>query len=536
MADVITAAGDKSPSYEYVFDRRETMSTTAQPSARQRNHDNHSAPVVAGCAIGLLLFWQQLLFRSVMPAAPELSVAIPGNERTDVNWLVFIAAMMATSGICCIRNLMQARSAQRHNEKGVGKLARPAQRLLLVLASICMCAGSIATLFFSASTTCVLVGGALAGVGFTFGAASLIETLWRVIPGDKIVPALLVAAACQLVGALFASLLPKTAILVALCMLPIAFSLCIEKLIARLPESCEKADKQAGVVNALAKRKAQHAFIVCLVAFFFAILYTNITGFKFNSFHSDELLDFNLNITIVKCLIFAASVALTRKHLTGSCPLVITTLFGASMLIVVLAPTTPGALLLADSFAAAGRLFAFVYAYIVAGLMQSARWPRLMKPLYLVLCSSSFVVALSVVSGSVVQNFIARDATSFALATAAILYVLLIVSNIVMRTSQEGSLTVRLEGEQVDEERIATCRAQAVAAQHPQLTERETEILKYILLGLTAPSIAERLSISENTAKTHIRRIYRKLDVHSRQELLELAYSTVPMAGRSNNE
>lgn len=536
MADVITAAGDKSPSYEYVFDRRETMSTTAQPSARQRNHGNHSAPVVAGCAIGLLLFWQQLLFRSVMPAAPELSVAILGNERTDVGWLVFIAAMMATSGICCVRNLMQARSAQRHNEKGVGKLARPAQRLLLVLANICMCAGSIATLFFSASTTCVLVGGALAGVGFTFGAASLIETLWRVIPGDKIVPALLVTAACQLVGALFASLLPKTAILVALCMLPIAFSLCIEKLIARLPESCEKADKQAGVVNALAKRKAQHAFIVCLVAFFFAILYTNITGFKFNSFHSDELLDFNLNITIVKCLIFAASVALTRKHLTGSCPLVITTLFGASMLIVVLAPTTPGALLLADSFAAAGRLFAFVYAYLVAGLMQSARWPRLMKPLYLVLCSSSFVVALSVVSGSVVQNFIARDATSFALATAAILYVLLIVSNIVMRTSQEGSLTVRLEGGQVDEERIATCRAQAVAAQHPQLTERETEILKYILLGLTAPSIAERLSISENTAKTHMRRIYRKLDVHSRQELLELAYSTVPPTRMANGQ
>lgn len=536
MADVITAAGDKSPPFEYVFDCRGTMGTATQLSTRQRNHGNHHTTVTAGCATGLLLFWQQLLFRSVMPAAPELSATILGNERTDVGWLVFIATLMATSTICCIRNLLRARTIQLHCAEGAAEQAQPAWQPLLALACICMCAGSLVTLFFPAHATCILAGGALAGVGFAFGATSLIDALWHIFPGDIIAPALLVAAACQLIGALFAGLIPKTAVLVALCMLPMAFALCVGKLMAHLPESWEKADRQANVVNALAKRKAQHAFIVCLVTFFFAILYTNITGFKFNSFHSDELLDFNLEIMIVKCLIFAASVALTHKHLTAACPLVITALFGASMLIVVFAPTAPGALLLADSFAAAGRLFAFVYAYLVAGLMQVARWPQLMKPAQLVLCSSSFVVMLSVVSGSVVQNLIARDATSFALATAAILYVLLIVSNIVMRTSQEGSLTVRLEGERVDEERIATCRAQAVAAQHPQLTERETEILKCVLLGLTAPTIAERLSISENTAKTHMRRIYRKLEVHSRQELLELAYSTVPPTGMTSSE
>ena len=512
------------------------MGTATQLSTRQRNSGNHRTTVAAGCATGLLLFWQQLLFRSVMPAAPELSATILGNERTDVGWLVFIAALMVTSAICCIRNLLQVRTAQRHRAEKAVEQARPAWQLLLVLSCICMCTGSIATLFFSAHATCVLAGGALASVGFAFGAASLIDALRQTFPGDIIAPALLVAAACQLVGALLASLIPKTAVLVVLCMFPIAFALCVGKLMAHLPESWEKTEKQANVANALARRKARHAFVVCLVTFFFAILYTNITGFKFNSFHSDELLDFNLEIMIVKCLIFAASVALTRKHLTAGCPLVITTLFGASMLIVVFAPTTPGALLLADSFAAAGRLFAFVYAYLVTGLMQAARWPQLIKPAYLVLCSSSFIVMLSVVSGSIVQNLIARDATSFALATAVILYVLLIISNIVMRTSQDGSLTVRLEGDQVDEERIAACRAQAVATQHPRLTERETEILKYILLGLTAPTIAERLSISENTAKTHMRRIYRKLEVHSRQELLELAYSTVPPTGMTSSE
>ena len=531
MANVITASGDKSPSLEYVFDRGRTMSTTAQSSTRQPNRTNKRVLVATGCAVGLLLFWQQLLFRSIMPSAPELSVTILGNVRTDAGWLVFVVSLAITSIICGVRNYVHTRTNLRPFEEGVAATHGKTRTWQLAIAGICMCAGSIATLFFPSSAICVLAGGSLAGIGFALCAALLIEVLYRTFPGDTVTPPLLVAAGCQLLCAIVASLLPKTASLLLLCMLPAVSSLLIGEIIGLLPATQENAGKQAHVANALAKRKAQNAFAVCLVAFFFAILYTNITGFKFNSFHSDELLKFNLSITIAKTLFFACGVALARKHLTSACPLVIITLFGASMLIVVFAPTTPGALLLADSLAAAGRLFAFVYAYLAAHLMHVGRWPHAINPTRLVLGASACAVVLSVAGGSVVQSLIARDSSSFALATAVILYVLLVVSNVIMRTSQDASLTVRLEGEQIDEEGIAAFRAQAVATQHPQLTERETEILKCILLGLTAPTIAERLSISENTAKTHMRRIYRKLEVHSRQELLELAYSTVPPKG-----
>ena len=43
--------------------------------------------------------------------------------------------------------------------------------------------------------------------------------------------------------------------------------------------------------------------------------------------------------------------------------------------------------------------------------------------------------------------------------------------------------------------------------------------------GRNGPYIAEHLCVSDNTVKTHIRHIYTKLDVHNRQELLDLVLS-----------
>lgn len=54
------------------------------------------------------------------------------------------------------------------------------------------------------------------------------------------------------------------------------------------------------------------------------------------------------------------------------------------------------------------------------------------------------------------------------------------------------------------------------------LTKREGEILEFLLLGRNAPAIAEELVISTNTVKTHIKRMYQKMGIHSRQELADL--------------
>lgn len=54
-----------------------------------------------------------------------------------------------------------------------------------------------------------------------------------------------------------------------------------------------------------------------------------------------------------------------------------------------------------------------------------------------------------------------------------------------------------------------------------KLSPRESEVLGILVKGRNAKHIAEKLYISESTVKTHISNIYRKLGVHSQQELLD---------------
>jgi DNA-binding NarL/FixJ family response regulator len=54
------------------------------------------------------------------------------------------------------------------------------------------------------------------------------------------------------------------------------------------------------------------------------------------------------------------------------------------------------------------------------------------------------------------------------------------------------------------------------------LTLREAQVLTEYASGRSADAIAKRLYLSTYTVKTYIYRIYRKLNVHSRQELLDL--------------
>lgn len=57
------------------------------------------------------------------------------------------------------------------------------------------------------------------------------------------------------------------------------------------------------------------------------------------------------------------------------------------------------------------------------------------------------------------------------------------------------------------------------------LTPRETEIMGLLARGRNAQAIQDKLVLSRNTIKTHVKNIYVKLDVHSQQELIDLVES-----------
>lgn len=58
----------------------------------------------------------------------------------------------------------------------------------------------------------------------------------------------------------------------------------------------------------------------------------------------------------------------------------------------------------------------------------------------------------------------------------------------------------------------------ASAVDDVKLSKRETEILELLTKGLANKEIADRLDISVETVRVHLRRVYEKLHVHSRTE------------------
>ena len=56
-----------------------------------------------------------------------------------------------------------------------------------------------------------------------------------------------------------------------------------------------------------------------------------------------------------------------------------------------------------------------------------------------------------------------------------------------------------------------------------ELSERELEVLRLLVAGASNKAVAAQLSLSENTIKTHISRIFAKLGVQSRAEAVAVA-------------
>lgn len=84
------------------------------------------------------------------------------------------------------------------------------------------------------------------------------------------------------------------------------------------------------------------------------------------------------------------------------------------------------------------------------------------------------------------------------------------------------------EGVEKREPATPTC---AVLRERHGLTERESEVMELLARGYTQKRIAEELNLSINSVQTYAKTLYRKLDIHSRQELIDLAAQAETRAG-----
>jgi DNA-binding NarL/FixJ family response regulator len=86
-------------------------------------------------------------------------------------------------------------------------------------------------------------------------------------------------------------------------------------------------------------------------------------------------------------------------------------------------------------------------------------------------------------------------------------------------------LTRRLIEAFVERERTAP-RAVSEGDALEELTPREREVLKLVGRGLSNAEIADELVLSPLTAKTHVARLFSKLDARDRAQLVVIAYET----------
>ncbi len=68
---------------------------------------------------------------------------------------------------------------------------------------------------------------------------------------------------------------------------------------------------------------------------------------------------------------------------------------------------------------------------------------------------------------------------------------------------------------------------ESITSTFPALTGQEIKILEFVLSGFSNKKISEHINISVNTVKFHLKNIYIKCQVNSKQELLAIALKKI---------
>lgn len=130
------------------------------------------------------------------------------------------------------------------------------------------------------------------------------------------------------------------------------------------------------------------------------------------------------------------------------------------------------------------------------------------------------VYAAGRVAGMIFHNMVGAGLEAYIPYQIVITVLLSIMLLVIAVQGRKRSTGTSLDGPQTIAEKIdSTC---SYLTKSYNLSPRETEVLNLLARGYSPVYVAEKLVISENTARTHANRIYRKLNINTREELLTL--------------
>ena len=167
----------------------------------------------------------------------------------------------------------------------------------------------------------------------------------------------------------------------------------------------------------------------------------------------------------------------------------------------------------------------YQYFYIVLWSTWSVLATRAEAPVAWVVSWGMFSVQLGQLIGSYASAFavgVITDKLGMAMLSGAVVFAMLLIALFVFgnRTATTGWGSIRpaevgIPSSDFDEAATQTAR-------HFKLSPRESEVFLLLAKGRNRAYIANKLAVGDETVKSHIKSLYRKLGVHSQQELIDL--------------
>lgn len=171
----------------------------------------------------------------------------------------------------------------------------------------------------------------------------------------------------------------------------------------------------------------------------------------------------------------------------------------------------------------AAQAYGFGWIFVHLGDFLGVLTLVLLNPLFAYgVVDISEVAAVSVAVLTILTMFILNKRDSLALKTHADEKE---QSSLTGLAAPEHALTDETGESRASKEAVGTGqleRSLRSLAKKYKLTPREVEVFELLARGRSVPFIRDSLVISRDTAATHVKHIYQKLGVHSRQELIDL--------------
>lgn len=133
----------------------------------------------------------------------------------------------------------------------------------------------------------------------------------------------------------------------------------------------------------------------------------------------------------------------------------------------------------------------------------------------------AFLDLFGTLLGGVVRSIFGLDLTAMTLMTLFVLYFIFLVIVVLFKNGHRVEHVIK--GTVASEEEMARIRCEVLAEHYPQLSLRELEVLLLMLQNYSNARMADALVVSENTVKTHVRHIYARMGINSRQQLFAIA-------------